>query len=47
MSWSPGYSWTGAPTEFNGTDSEYGGDSSTYCTCSTFYYKFSNMDAIA
>ncbi|KAI0896915.1 ammonium permease [Annulohypoxylon nitens] len=29
MSWQPSYSWTGAPTTFNGTNDETGGDSST------------------
>ncbi len=30
MAWQPSYSWTGAPTEFNGTDAEYGGDSGMF-----------------
>ncbi|KAI0432085.1 ammonium transporter MEP1 [Xylaria sp. FL1042] len=29
MSWEPSYSWTGAPTTFNGTNPETGGDSNT------------------
>ncbi|KAJ1331306.1 AMMONIUM TRANSPORTER MEP1 [Microdochium nivale] len=29
MSWAPSYSWQGAPTEFNGTNAETGGDPET------------------